>query len=98
MAGKWLVDLSRDAKKQYKSVTRSGQKPSITDAIDALVLDLKLNGPILVHWPNYGIIHESKKRFYYHCHLRKGKPTYVACWELIDEQAKKNRGVLCRVT
>ena len=89
MASQWEVDLSRDAKKQYKNLTRSGLKPSITAVIDALVADLKLNGPVLINWPNYGVIYESKKRSYYHCHLRKRKPTYVACWELINEQANK---------
>ncbi len=64
------------------------EKPSIIDVIDSLVLDLKQCGPMLVNWPNYGIIHENKKQFYYHCHLRKGQPTYVACWNVVNEQDK----------
>lgn len=76
MTLEWLVSLSRQAKKQYKTLTYSGQKkPSIIDAVDALIIDLKRRGPSLIDWPNYGIIHESKYRSYYHCHIRKGRPT-----------------------
>ncbi|NGX41986.1 MAG: hypothetical protein K940chlam7_00260 [Chlamydiae bacterium] len=80
--------LSREAKKQYKKLERSGlRKPSIIDAIDALAIDLEANGPELFQWPNYGLIHEAKNTFYYHCHLRKGHPTMVACWRA-DEKEK----------
>jgi hypothetical protein len=90
MAVQWHTTLSKDAKKQYIKMRRSGQKrPSIIDIIDALVMDLNLNGPVLSGWPNYGIIHKSKKWLFYHCHLKKGTPTYVACWEVIDEKEKK---------
>lgn len=79
----WNVELSRQAKKQYKALAYSGQKkPSIIDVVDALIIDLKIRGPELIDWPHYGIIHESRKRSYYHCHLKKGHPTYVACWEI----------------
>ena len=88
MTSKWKVDLSRQAKKQYKLLAYSGQKrPSIIDVVDALIIDLEKRGPQLIDWPHYGIIHKSK-RSYYHCHLRRGHPTYIACWE-IDEVEKK---------
>lgn len=82
----WTVDLSRDAKKQYKKLEKSGlTKPSIIDVIDLLVMDLQMNGPHLLTWPNYGSLKES----HFHCHLRRGKPTFVACWEVVDKRAKK---------
>lgn len=87
MSSQWQVDLSRDAKKFYKKLGRSGKKPSILDVIDALVLDLKKNGPVRKNWPNYSII-DKGKWFYYHCHIKDGCPTYVACWEA-DEKTKK---------
>lgn len=90
MALKWGVTLSRDAKKQYIKLKHSGQKkPSILDVIDTLVSDLILNGPFLSDWPNYGAISESKTKIFYHCHLKKGNPTYVACWKVTDEKGKK---------
>ena len=89
MNSQWQVDLSREAKKQYKKLLISGLKrPSITDAIDALVLDLQYRGPILKEWPHYGIIQKNKKESCHHCHLRRGRPTFVACWEA-DEKTKK---------
>lgn len=46
----WCVDLSRDAKKQYLKLKRSGdnRKPPFMDVLDALVYDLKQNGRTIV--------------------------------------------------
>ena len=59
------------------------------DAMDALHLDLEEDGPTQAVWPNYsklkGLGKNVDKR---HCHLLKGKPTYVACWEVIDKKKK----------
>lgn len=46
----WCVDLSRDAKKQYLKLKRSGdnRKPPLMDVLDALVYDLKQNGRTIV--------------------------------------------------
>lgn len=90
MISEWKTTLSREAKKQYKKLAHSGQKkPSILDAIDALVLDLKKHGPVLIGWPAYGIIEESKTKHYYHCHLKNGRPTYVACWRVTSMEKKE---------
>jgi hypothetical protein len=90
MTTQWHVNLSRDAKKQYIKLKRSGQKkPSIIDVIDALVRDLVWHGPALINWPNYGHITESKTKFFHHCHLKKGNPTYVACWKVTNEKGKE---------
>ncbi len=44
----WFVAFSRDAKKQYEKLKRSGsRKPTVNDAIDLLALDLQKNGPNL---------------------------------------------------
>ena len=82
----WKVAFSRTAKKQYEKLKRSGsQKPSVIDAIDFLALDLQQRGPNLPDWPNYSLLGKNK----YHCHLRKGRPTYVACWSVIDKEHKQ---------
>jgi hypothetical protein len=49
--------------------------------------DLVHRGPALPDWPNYGRFGGVKgdKR---HCHLQKGRPTYVCCWELKDKNRK----------
>lgn len=77
----WTVTLSRPAVKQYKKLKRSGSKrPSVIDAIDLLVMDLQRKGPHVSDWPNYGPLDKDV----FHCHLRKGRPTYVACWKVIN--------------
>ena len=86
---KWVVVFSREAVKQRKKLERSGSKPSIIDTIDFLSYDLEDHGPNLKTWPNYGIINVSKNESYYHCHMKKGNPTYVACWKIVDEKNKK---------
>jgi len=50
--------------------------------------DLANKGPALPDWPNYGRLHGKKSVDKRHCHLQKGKPTYVCCWEVIDKQRK----------
>jgi hypothetical protein len=79
------VSFSREAGKQYEKLKRVGSKPSIIDVIDLLALDLQKNGPQLPDWPHYG--HLGKEHF--HCHLRRGRPTYVACWRTVDKQTKQ---------
>lgn len=82
----WTADLSKNAKKQYIKLKRSGEsrKPSVIDLIDALVIDLQHHGPSVKDWPNYSVIKKGRSSFY-HCHLKKGKPTYVACWKVTTE-------------
>jgi hypothetical protein len=81
----WIVNLSKEAGKRYEKLKRNGSRPSINDVIDLLVLDLQENGPQLPNWPHFGSL--SKEHF--HCHLRRGKSTFVACWRVADKQNKR---------
>jgi hypothetical protein len=81
----WTVSFSREAGKQYEKLKRSGSRPSINDVIDLLVLDLKKNGPQLPDWPHFGPLEVER----FHCHLRRGRPTYVACWRITNKQMKQ---------
>ncbi len=82
----WTVLFSRTAKKQYEKLKKSGsKKPTVNDAIDFLAIDLQNNGPYLTSWPNYSPLGKNQ----FHCHLRKGRPTYVACWRIINKQEKQ---------
>ena len=82
----WAVVFSRDAAKQYKKLERNGSKnPSVVDVIDLLALDLGNQGPHILSWPHYGPL-AGKDHF--HCHLRKGRPTYVACWRITNKQLR----------
>ena len=53
-------------------------------AFRRLALDLKANGPVAGNWPNYGKLGENQ----HHCHLKKGRPTYVSVWWEIKEETK----------
>lgn len=81
----WTVDFSTRAGKQYKKLKRSGSRPSINDVIDLLALDLQKKGPQLSDWPDFGPLEKDC----FHCHLRNGKPTYVACWRIVDKKTKQ---------
>jgi len=43
----------------------------------ALFRELESYGPVRGNWPNYGKLAPNR----HHCHIKKGKPTYVAVWE-----------------
>ena len=47
-----------------------------------LVKEIQEYGPVQDKWPNYG------KRDCYHCHLKKGDPTYVAVWRVTESEIK----------
>ncbi|MBS0616155.1 MAG: cytotoxic translational repressor of toxin-antitoxin stability system [Verrucomicrobia bacterium] len=77
--------LSNYAQKQYEKLRRAGHRPSINSLIDFLLVELAEEGPIRKNWPNYGKLSENM----HHCHLKKGRPTYVACWVVVSEKEKK---------
>lgn len=88
----WSVFFSKGAVKQYERLKYSGQKkPSIIDIIDLFVMEMRLKGPERRDWPNFGKLLKGN----YHCHLKKGHPTYVICWEVVDE--KKRQIEVCYV-
>ena len=81
----WQVTIKPSAGK------RLAKFPSKVKFITQLLVEaLKLNGPFPgKDWPNYSKLElglHSDKR---HCHLIKGRPTYVACWELLDKTNKR---------
>jgi mRNA-degrading endonuclease RelE of RelBE toxin-antitoxin system len=67
----WQVNLSPKALKQ------KGRLPkSIQEQLVFLIRDIELHGPVRGDWPNYSKLKPGE----HHCHLKKGKPTYVAVW------------------
>lgn len=82
----WEVRLSNQARKTYEKLKKNGQRrPSIIDVIDLLVMELELKGPRRTNWSHYGKLSVET----YHCHLKKGHPTYVACWKVVSEKSKQ---------
>lgn len=56
----------------------------VQNLLIALKKDMEANGPIRGDWPNYGKLPDNR----HHCHLKKGKPTYVAVWEVVNKEIR----------
>ena len=68
----WTVKYSGRAAKQAAKLPRR-----TLEILDALVAEIEISGPVRGNWPNYGKLGDRL----HHCHIKKGKPTYVAVWE-----------------
>lgn len=69
----WIASYSGNVAKQYEALPRAGQ-----DRLDLLTAELEL----LFNWKNCSKLEGKGQRF--QCHIKKGKPTYVAVWEVVD--------------
>jgi hypothetical protein len=78
----WIVIPTKLADKQASKL-----KESVMLKLRLLFMDLVNKGPTLPNWPNYGKL-QGKSGDKRHCHLQRGKPTYVCCWEVIDKKRK----------
>jgi hypothetical protein len=54
-------------------------------AMELLVAEIEQCGPVRGNWPNYSKLPHDR----HHCHIKKGKPTYVAVWEEIGKHKVK---------
>jgi mRNA-degrading endonuclease RelE of RelBE toxin-antitoxin system len=68
---KWTVTLHRVVQKQLPKLPEK-----ILDTLERLLADIEFSGPVRGNWPNYSKLADGR----HHCHLKKGKPTYVAVW------------------
>jgi mRNA-degrading endonuclease RelE of RelBE toxin-antitoxin system len=75
----WTVITSNKAQKQIDQLPRR-----VIKVLDALVAEIGLRGPVRGNWPNYSKLRGER----HHCHLTKGKPTYVAVWEVKEKRVK----------
>lgn len=73
---KWRVSLSRTAGKKSVKLPEN-----VRLQINLLMREIEQLGPIRKNWPNFGALTgKGLPKNAYHCHIKKGKPTYVACW------------------
>ncbi len=68
----WRVVIARRAEKNLDLLP----KPVLA-ALALLMTDIEAGGPVRGDWPNYSKLGSGR----HHCHLKKGRPTYVAVWE-----------------
>ena len=79
----WSIVFSKSASKQTKKLNKK-----TLFILDLLVMDLMTKGPSPgKKWPNYSKL-KGQNADYRHCHLSKGSPTYVCCWEIVDKTIK----------
>lgn len=48
----------------------------VQEVLYQLVREIEVAGPVRGDWPNYSKLSDCE----HHCHLKKGKPAYVAVW------------------
>lgn len=81
---RWNVQFTNKAAKQADKLNEK-----VLLALQVLIDGLETKGPIPGRqWTNYGKLRGKKKEDKRHCHLIKGNPTYVCCWEVIDKNKK----------
>lgn len=69
----WRVEYrSRRVRKQAE-----GLPAAVRAALLFLIDEMERLGPIRGNWPHYGKLGPDR----HHCHLKGGRPTYVAVWE-----------------
>lgn len=79
----WTVIPARMVEKQIHKLSEK-----VLLQLRLLFMDLEMRGPAQAGWPNYGKLQGNKSKDKRHCHLQKGKPTYVCCWEVKDKKRK----------
>lgn len=67
----WTVKFANKARKQTAKLPLR-----IQESLFQLVREIETAGPVRGDWPNYGKLSDCE----HHCHLKKGRPTYVAIW------------------
>jgi mRNA-degrading endonuclease RelE of RelBE toxin-antitoxin system len=77
----WEVRFSAKAKRQAEKLPEAVRR-----RLKYLVEEIKVLGPVRTNWPNYGKL--KGQGDCHHCHLRKGKATYVAVWRVQAEGIK----------
>jgi hypothetical protein len=79
ISGKWSVGLKHSVAKEREYLPRD-----VDASLIALIKEIEVGGPVRGNWPNYSKLNSTT----HHCHLKKGKPTYVAVWEVVDKRIR----------
>ena len=75
----WVVTTNKKVKKQVRKLPQR-----IQASLYVLIAEIKDTGPVRGNWSNYSLLGNDR----HHCHLKKGQPTYVAVWEVIDKEIR----------
>jgi hypothetical protein len=83
----WIIEIPTAVKKKVRQLPSACVK-----SLELLLLEMRKEGPYRANWPHYGPLSKKKKEIperAYHCHIKSGKPTYVACWSVVDKKIKR---------
>ena len=69
----WTVGITKRALKQIDRLPIRAK-----EALADLIRDIEEDGPVRGNWPNYSRLGDNC----HHCHIKKGKPTFVAIWQV----------------
>jgi mRNA-degrading endonuclease RelE of RelBE toxin-antitoxin system len=75
----WTVTVKKKARKQVDKLPIS-----IRQILVGLLSEIEAYGPYRNNWQNYGPLGGNR----FHCHLKKGNPTYVAVWDITDKNIR----------
>ena len=73
----WTVLIKR-------CVANADLPEDVKRSLIALIREIEICGPVRGNWPNYSKL----SKYVHHCHLKKGKPAYVAVWEVRDKKVR----------
>ena len=71
----WNVQLSARVRRMRRKLPKG-----VEEIFQLLLAELELNGPAQPSWPHYSKLGPLR----HHCHLKRGRPNYVAVWEVED--------------
>lgn len=81
-----------DARLSPRADKKKNKLPSaIQDQLALLVKEMNVLGPYRVNWKNYGPLRKGGEipQDAFHCHLKKGNPTFVACWRIVSKKDRR---------
>jgi mRNA-degrading endonuclease RelE of RelBE toxin-antitoxin system len=70
------VRIGKSAEKQIRELP-----PKVKGNLFALIKEIEAEGPVRGNWHNYSKLANDQ----HHCHLKKGRPTYVAVWKVVND-------------
>lgn len=81
----WEIEKTKKLEKQINALP-----DTIRPIIYSLLNDIEESGAHQPDWPKYSPLKKGKgiPEDSFHCHLKRGKPTYVACWRIVDKKKK----------
>ena len=75
----WQVVIHKRVRMNLRKIPKS-----VHEIFNRLVIELQNSGPIQHRWQNFSKLTGNR----FHCHLKKGKPTYVAVWEVTNNEIR----------